>query len=54
MSKKNHIVNNAYRCTKLQRSLTVFAWEYNVQKCKYELQTLVLNKIKAAENNDEE
>lgn len=51
MNKKNPITDNF---SKPQRSLKVFAWRYNVQKSKYELQTLVLNQIKAAENNDEE
>lgn len=51
MSKKNPIADN---CTKLQRSVAVIPLRYCVQNYREELQTLVLNEINAAENNDEE
>jgi hypothetical protein len=54
MSKKNQIVNNAYRCKKQQKSLAVLSLRHYVENYKEELQTLVLNEINAIDNNDEE
>ena len=54
MNKKNQIVNNVYRFTKLQQNLVVLAFRNNIQKYRDDLQSLVLNKINAKDINVED